>query len=600
MQIPLQDITYTYDPVGNVTYVENTLSGAVYNGGQKVSPDFDYTYDALYRLKESQGREHPGIGEQGQKYQNNFGAFWDKTPVSDASKITSYTESYGYDLGNNLESIQHQGKKSWKRTTTIAENTNRLASSVIGSNQPTNYNYDAAGNQTDLGGKAAYWNYRNNIASVGIIERATGDPDAEYYVYDSGGSRVRKVNESQANGGANTIVGGVVYLGDFEIRQKGSGATKSEWHQVRFSDGKNIFCELRYQTQGTVKPEQNNHQTRYQLTNLINSIGMEVDGEGALISYEEYYPYGGTSFIAGKKQTEVKSRHYRYSGKEQDRSGLYYYGMRYYCSWTGRWMSADPAGTVDGLNLYAFVGGNPVTHVDVGGLGLLDAIKAKFSPKKEEPSNEAIQPSTSGKEGFMEKVKAKLSGLINSKTKKLKSGITTRLYPNRNHEHYKKEQETSSKALEPSTIKDVIHKEGTNEFKEILTSKREFMWVLDSDESLTISDRTGELNHPSLAGGKDVIAAGTGRVKKETESRDNKNAELNIDFLSGHYHGAEAKYREEENTVKASKSAWGKVAELAGMSLSVTTDVIDSSNINKPAEEHQSTPAQRLTHQMAA
>ncbi|NJL43634.1 MAG: hypothetical protein HC935_10865 [Pseudanabaena sp. SU_2_4] len=31
-------------------------------------------------------------------------------------------------------------------------------------------------------------------------------------------------------------------------------------------------------------------------------------------------------------------------------------------------MSADPAGTVDGLNLYEFVGGNPINHVDIGGL----------------------------------------------------------------------------------------------------------------------------------------------------------------------------------------------------------------------------------------
>jgi hypothetical protein len=32
-------------------------------------------------------------------------------------------------------------------------------------------------------------------------------------------------------------------------------------------------------------------------------------------------------------------------------------------------MSPDPAGTVDGLNLYAFVSGNPVKYEDIGGLG---------------------------------------------------------------------------------------------------------------------------------------------------------------------------------------------------------------------------------------
>ncbi|MFK0731931.1 MAG: RHS repeat-associated core domain-containing protein [Gloeotrichia echinulata HAB0833] len=61
-------------------------------------------------------------------------------------------------------------------------------------------------------------------------------------------------------------------------------------------------------------------------------------------------------------------KHYRYSGKERDAAtGLYYYGARYYAPWLGRWMSCDPAGTVDGLNLYAFVGGNPTSFTDISG-----------------------------------------------------------------------------------------------------------------------------------------------------------------------------------------------------------------------------------------
>ena len=72
--------------------------------------------------------------------------------------------------------------------------------------------------------------------------------------------------------------------------------------------------------------------------------------------------------MAAKNQTEVKTKHYHYSGKEKDKcTGLDDYGMRYYAPWLGRWTSTDPAGTVDGLNLYAFVAGNPVTHEDVGG-----------------------------------------------------------------------------------------------------------------------------------------------------------------------------------------------------------------------------------------
>jgi hypothetical protein len=39
----------------------------------------------------------------------------------------------------------------------------------------------------------------------------------------------------------------------------------------------------------------------------------------------------------------------------------------YYAPWLGRWVSADPIGLGDGTNVYAYVGGNPVTYVDPGG-----------------------------------------------------------------------------------------------------------------------------------------------------------------------------------------------------------------------------------------
>ncbi|WP_280179027.1 RHS repeat-associated core domain-containing protein, partial [Pseudomonas viridiflava] len=57
----------------------------------------------------------------------------------------------------------------------------------------------------------------------------------------------------------------------------------------------------------------------------------------------------------------------RYSGKERDASGLYYYGLRYYAPWLQRWINPDPAGDVDGLNLFSFVKNSPVGHIDPAG-----------------------------------------------------------------------------------------------------------------------------------------------------------------------------------------------------------------------------------------
>jgi insecticidal toxin complex protein TccC len=57
----------------------------------------------------------------------------------------------------------------------------------------------------------------------------------------------------------------------------------------------------------------------------------------------------------------------RYSGKERDHSGLYYYGYRYYLPWLGRWLNPDPSGISQGLNLFEMVSNNPITYRDVDG-----------------------------------------------------------------------------------------------------------------------------------------------------------------------------------------------------------------------------------------
>jgi RHS repeat-associated protein len=69
-----------------------------------------------------------------------------------------------------------------------------------------------------------------------------------------------------------------------------------------------------------------------------------------------------------RSQTETPKR-YRYTGKERDEeSGLYFHGARYYASWLGKWTSCDPAGLVDGLNLYSYVTDQPTELVDREGM----------------------------------------------------------------------------------------------------------------------------------------------------------------------------------------------------------------------------------------
>src|SRR6266567_966518 len=47
---------------------------------------------------------------------------------------------------------------------------------------------------------------------------------------------------------------------------------------------------------------------------------------------------------------------------------MYYYGFRFYDPSIQRWLNRDPVAELDGVNLYGFVGNNPITSVDPLGL----------------------------------------------------------------------------------------------------------------------------------------------------------------------------------------------------------------------------------------
>jgi RHS repeat-associated protein len=89
--------------------------------------------------------------------------------------------------------------------------------------------------------------------------------------------------------------------------------------------------------------------------------------------YEEFHPFGTTSYAAKDSAVEVSAKRYRYIGKERDEeTGLYHCGARYLAAWLGRWTAADPIGLGDGVNRYAYARGNPVRLVDPGGTKAAD------------------------------------------------------------------------------------------------------------------------------------------------------------------------------------------------------------------------------------
>jgi RHS repeat-associated protein len=357
----LQDLRYEYDPVGNIVQV----SDAVSFGNPDVSANGLYTYDPIYQLVTAEGREHPG-----QQPGADDAELLVLDHPNDLQTLRRYLETYVYDAVGNLAQVSHQplgaGPPGWTRAYRYATDSNRL----LGTSLPGDavgrfsavYSHDAAGNMITMPHLAQLgWDHAQRLV---FADRGGGGQ--VYFAYDAGGQRVRKAYE---HGG---FVEERIYLGDYEIyrnRNRSTGAVAMERQTLHVDDAARLAALVETKTIDTSIPGFTpTTRQRYQLANHLDSTAAELDDSGAVISYEEYFPYGGTSWQASSSTTDVSRRRYRYTGQERDdETGLYYHGARYYVPWLGRWTSADPAGFLDGTNLYRYSRNNPILLKDSSG-----------------------------------------------------------------------------------------------------------------------------------------------------------------------------------------------------------------------------------------
>ncbi|WP_433861179.1 RHS repeat-associated core domain-containing protein [Pseudomonas thivervalensis] len=352
----LQDLRYTYDPVGNVTHLEDKAQPVQFGSNQRIEASSTFTYDSLYQLISATGREAAGLTSP-----PDLPALG-KLPI-DPGQLFNFTEHYEYDAGGNLTELRHRREGNhYTRTLNMAAASNRLRTWNKGQSTPDlAVEFDANGNQQALApGQALTWNLRNQLDGVVLVRRENAPDDIERYRYDSGGQRIRKI---QTTLGATRIhIREVRYLPGLEIRTRDN----ERLEVITLQAGR---CTVRYLhwTQGRPSAIAVNP-LRYSFGDHLGSSALELDDQGDLISQESYLPYGATAWAASRSTVEADYRTVRYSGKERDASGLYYYGQRYYAPWLQRWINPDPAGAIDGLNLYCMVGNNPLRFVDHQGL----------------------------------------------------------------------------------------------------------------------------------------------------------------------------------------------------------------------------------------
>ena len=250
---------------------------------------------------------------------------------------------YTHDSNGNVLTISGINKPSLSPGTTdyTHEVGNRLTQST-GAEVKT-YSYDSHGNIVSDGTKTFVYNQNNRLVQV-----KQGETVLSEYFYDAFGRRVKKtVSENQ-----------VVYHYDIAgnlIAETTSGGTPSR--DIVYLNGERAAMKV-YDYQAGWYFFVNDHLGTPQ--KIVNEAGEVV--------WAGFYQPFGKSWAYPADITN----NFRLPGQYYDaETGLHYNWHRYYDPDTGRYITADPIGLEGGINLYAYVRGNPVIFADPTALVLV-------------------------------------------------------------------------------------------------------------------------------------------------------------------------------------------------------------------------------------
>ena len=375
-------LQYGYDAANRVTSVTDSVSGTI-----------GHTYDGLDRLTLEQS-------PQG-------------------------SISYGYDTANRRTSMQVTGQTATSYTYDAA---NRLTNISAGA-ESIAYAYDAANRTTSLtlpnGVQTVYgYDTADELTTLNYTDAASTALGALVYGYDNARRRVSATGSwssdqlpvatttpYQYNAG-NRIIAGNGYTPLFDsngqLTQDGKG-NNYIWnarHQLlRIVNGPSIVASFQYDgigrrigktisagTTNYLYDGQNAAQEQqggtfnnllsgleidqiyartdtpgrlYFLRDALNSTIALTDSNGAVQQRYHYDPYGN---YTTQNSGGGIANPYMYTGREDDGTGMYYYRERYYSPALQRFISEDPIGLAGGQNVYAYVGGDPISFTDPQGL----------------------------------------------------------------------------------------------------------------------------------------------------------------------------------------------------------------------------------------
>ncbi|HWD92517.1 MAG TPA: RHS repeat-associated core domain-containing protein [Verrucomicrobiae bacterium] len=221
------------------------------------------------------------------------------------------------------------------------------------------YSYDDNGNCTgytpDSGSSVSYeWDAENRLVAV-----TTGSGRSEF-TYDGFGRRVRIVERGSST---NHLLWSGTQIVQSSSEPDSPSVGNTFTTKTYYPEG--FLTQSWTETSGS--PTDTGDAAYYYTRDRLGSIREVMDDVGVIRAQYDYDPYGTRSvnqITVNPVEADFGFAGYYYHAP----SGLSLTLFRAYDSDSGRWLNRDPIEERGGLNLYEFVGNNPINKIDFLGL----------------------------------------------------------------------------------------------------------------------------------------------------------------------------------------------------------------------------------------
>lgn len=293
----------------------------------------DYGYNAL-ALRETQVER---IGAVTKNYTYGYDELARLTSVKNSS-TGEVLEAYSYDPLHNRRSKTDSAAAVLAYVYDDANQLLEVRRATTTGTLLASLGYDANGNMTTT---ASGWTLDYDAANRLTSASKAGQP-SQVYAYDHIGRRISKTVGATTT---NYLLNGADIASEYA----------STWGaaQAVYTHGGGVDSPLLRAAGGV---------TSYYHQDGLGSVVATSNSAGVTTGTQRFDAYGNKGAVTG-----VGIAQYGYTGREPDETGLSFTRARYYDPAVGRFTQRDPIGLSGGINVYAYVGGNPVNFTDPSG-----------------------------------------------------------------------------------------------------------------------------------------------------------------------------------------------------------------------------------------